>query len=205
MIEIRKLFKFEMAHVVRNAWSQRCAHSIHGHSYTAEIFLKGDKLDSAGMVLDFGLLKKFLHPFIDSFDHATWLWSADDPSILELFQKKFARVIISPFTSSAEVQALTFYEVTVRLLHTLRSHPELALDYMTKEELRQLDRVEVSSVIVHETATGYAQVRSRSFENEDAHQMYFSEDIISEWPEHFLKLFKSAFPLWQNKVITENK
>ncbi|MBP8064536.1 MAG: 6-carboxytetrahydropterin synthase QueD, partial [Acinetobacter sp.] len=29
---IRKLFKFENAHVVRNCTSDRCKRSIHGHS-----------------------------------------------------------------------------------------------------------------------------------------------------------------------------
>ncbi|HCN16273.1 MAG TPA: 6-carboxytetrahydropterin synthase QueD, partial [Moraxellaceae bacterium] len=32
-MRIRKLFKFENAHIVRNCSSDRCKYSIHGHSY----------------------------------------------------------------------------------------------------------------------------------------------------------------------------
>lgn len=54
---IRKLFKFENAHVVRNCTSDRCKRSIHGHSYKVELLLKASKLDHGQMVYDFGLLK----------------------------------------------------------------------------------------------------------------------------------------------------
>ena len=53
---IRKLFKFEGSHIVRNCTSDRCSHSLHGHSYKVELFLTADHLDNAGMVVDFGLL-----------------------------------------------------------------------------------------------------------------------------------------------------
>ena len=54
---IRKLFKFEGAHIVRDCSSDRCKKSIHGHSYLAEVKFKASHLDNAGMVLDFGLMK----------------------------------------------------------------------------------------------------------------------------------------------------
>lgn len=54
---IRKLFKFENAHIVRNCTSDRCKRSIHGHSYKVELLLKANRLDHGQMVYDFGLLK----------------------------------------------------------------------------------------------------------------------------------------------------
>lgn len=42
---IRKQFKFEGAHIVRNCTSQRCRENIHGHSYIVEVFITSDKLD----------------------------------------------------------------------------------------------------------------------------------------------------------------
>ena len=33
---IRKLFKFENAHIVRGCSTQRCRASLHGHSYKVE-------------------------------------------------------------------------------------------------------------------------------------------------------------------------
>lgn len=60
---IRKLFKFENAHVVRNCTSDRCKRSIHGHSYKVELLLKASKLDHGQMVYDFGLLKGVIMTF----------------------------------------------------------------------------------------------------------------------------------------------
>ncbi|MBY0444649.1 MAG: 6-carboxytetrahydropterin synthase, partial [Burkholderiales bacterium] len=42
---IRKLFKFENAHIVRNCSSERCRSSIHGHSYRVEVLLEANALD----------------------------------------------------------------------------------------------------------------------------------------------------------------
>jgi len=42
---IRKKFRFEGAHIVRNCTSKRCRENIHGHSYEVEVFVKSDALD----------------------------------------------------------------------------------------------------------------------------------------------------------------
>ena len=42
---IRKLFKFENAHIVRGCSTRRCSHSIHGHSYKVELLLEAFALD----------------------------------------------------------------------------------------------------------------------------------------------------------------
>jgi 6-pyruvoyl tetrahydropterin synthase/QueD family protein len=67
---IRKLFRFENAHIVRNCSSDRCSRSIHGHSYQVEILLEAHALDNGQMIYDFGLLKGHIKDLIDSFDHA---------------------------------------------------------------------------------------------------------------------------------------
>jgi len=64
---IRKLFKFENAHIVRNCTSDRCKRSIHGHSYKVELLLKANRLDHGQMVYDFGLLKGVIKDLFDSF------------------------------------------------------------------------------------------------------------------------------------------
>ena len=53
---IRKLFRFENAHIVRGCSTRRYAHSIHGHSYKVELLLEAHALDHGQMVYDFGLL-----------------------------------------------------------------------------------------------------------------------------------------------------
>ena len=74
---IRKLFKFEGSHIVRNCTSERCSQSIHGHSYLVEVFLESTRLDNAGMVMDFGLMSSF-KDIVDMFDHTHLLWDKDD-------------------------------------------------------------------------------------------------------------------------------
>tara|TARA_B100001063_G_scaffold247086_1_gene290093 strand:+ start:3433 stop:3723 length:291 start_codon:yes stop_codon:yes gene_type:complete len=75
---IRKKFKFEGAHIVRNCSTRRCKKSIHGHLYVVEVFFSSNKLNNGYMVLDFGLTKKHIKNIIDSFDHAYSLWSGEE-------------------------------------------------------------------------------------------------------------------------------
>jgi len=42
---IRKLFKFENAHIVRECSTLRCSKNIHGHSYKVEVLLESNYLD----------------------------------------------------------------------------------------------------------------------------------------------------------------
>ena len=74
---IRKLFKFEGAHIVRNCTSVRCRENIHGHSYIVEVFLTSNKLDDGYMITDFARLAK-IKELIDSFDHSYILWNKED-------------------------------------------------------------------------------------------------------------------------------
>ncbi|MGE8610252.1 MAG: 6-pyruvoyl trahydropterin synthase family protein, partial [Acinetobacter baumannii] len=98
---IRKLFKFENAHVVRNCTSDRCKRSIHGHSYKVELLLKASKLDHGQMVYDFGLLKGVIKDLFDSFDHAICFWEKDDPQYIDACKTFSARWISLPVSPSA--------------------------------------------------------------------------------------------------------
>lgn len=77
---IRKLFKFESAHIVRGCSSRRCSRSLHGHSYRIELLLEAHSLDNGQMVYDFGLLKGDVRDLIDAFDHAVTFWTATTPT-----------------------------------------------------------------------------------------------------------------------------
>ena len=101
-MRIRKLFKFENAHIVRNCSSERCKHSIHGHSYQIELILEAKRLDHGQMVYDFGLLKSSIKDIIDSFDHAICFWNKDDPEYIAACKKFSARWISLPVSPSAE-------------------------------------------------------------------------------------------------------
>ena len=177
---IRKLFKFENAHIVRDCTTQRCSENIHGHSYKIEILLESNYLDDGQMVYDFGLTKRTIKEMIDSFDHAITLWSKDDKEYLESMKKYSNRWVELPVSPSAEQFSRIIYLIVERILECT--------------EMQNGEReVKLHSIIVHETETGYAQ----GFK-EDAHSVLmgtikledilFSKQVQKEWSD--LELWK---------------
>ncbi|WP_044424761.1 6-pyruvoyl trahydropterin synthase family protein [Acinetobacter pittii] len=170
---IRKLFKFENAHVVRNCTSDRCKRSIHGHSYKVELLLKASKLDHGQMVYDFGLLKGVIKDLFDSFDHAICFWEKDDSQYIDACQTFSARWISLPVSPSAEQFSRIFFYLAQQVLQS------------TVTQNGEGD-VEVYSVIVHETDTGYAQSFIEDIQNEQMgilslDGIVFSEQIQIDW------------------------
>ena len=103
------MFKFENAHIVRFCSSKRCKTSIHGHSYRAEILLESNFLDNAGMVYDFGLMKRNIGCIIDSFDHCTTIFRGDNEEYKNDLKKHSARWIEIPLNPSAEQFCRIFF------------------------------------------------------------------------------------------------
>jgi len=172
---IRKLFKFENAHIVRDCTTQRCSENIHGHSYKIEVLLESNYLDDGQMVYDFGLTKLYIKELIDSFDHAITLWSKDDSKYVEAMKTYSNRWVELPVSPSAEQFSRVIYLMVERVL---------ACTHMQNGERE----VKLHSIIVHETETGYAQ----GFK-EDAHSklmgkisledIIFSSQVRSEWSD----------------------
>lgn len=170
---IRKLFKFENAHIVRNCTSDRCKRSIHGHSYKVELLLKASKLDHGQMVYDFGLLKGVIKDLYDSFDHAICFWESDSAEYIQACKTFSARWVSLPVSPSAEQFSRIFFYLAQQVLAS------------TETQNGEGD-VEVYSVIVHETDTGYAQSFAEDISNEQMgllklEHIEFSEQIVSEW------------------------
>jgi len=187
---IRKLFKFENAHIVRDCTTQRCSENIHGHSYKIEVLLESNYLDDGQMVYDFGLTKRYIKELIDSFDHAITLWSRDDTKYVEAMKTYSNRWVELPVSPSAEQFSRVIYLLVERVL--------ACTDMQNGER-----EVKLHSIIVHETETGYAQ----GFK-EDAHSklmglveledIVFSPQVQSEW---------SDTALWEKllaKTLIEN-
>ena len=105
---IRKLFKFEGAHIVRHCSSEKCRENIHGHSYVVEVFLTSDKLDNGYMVMDFCRLDK-VKQFIESFDHTYSLWNREPEDFKAFIYQYNRRVAELPVSPSAEGYALLFF------------------------------------------------------------------------------------------------
>lgn len=170
---IRKKYLFEGAHIVRNCSSDRCKRSIHGHSYTVEVFFTADKFDNGMMLLDFGLTKGTIKDLIDSFDHAYSLWDQESGPFIDFIEDNSARWIKMPVSPSAEAYSLMF----LRCIDAILKNTQLA---------NGEGNVQVSSVRVHETATGYAEAFRADLDNENFPQftiedVEFSEQIREEW------------------------
>jgi len=173
---IRKLFKFENAHIVRNCTSRRCSRSIHGHSYKVEVKLESNFLDNGQMVYDFGLTKLYIKDIIDSFDHAITLWKDDNKEYIE-FAKKFSeRYVILPVNPSAEQFSRVFFVIIDRILNLI--------EYKNQEK-----NVKLHSIVVHETDTGWAECfreDAYNFKNMgeiDLKDIVFSKRIQEEWKD----------------------
>ena len=170
---IRKLFKFENAHIVRGCSTQKCSQNIHGHSYKIEVLLESNYLDNGQMVYDFGLTKRYIKELIESFDHAITLWSKDDISYVSDMKKHSTRWIELPVSPSAEQFSRVIFLMVERVLNCTG---------MVNGERN----VTLHSIIVHETESGYAQ----GF-REDAYSklmglirldnIFFSENIKKSW------------------------
>ncbi len=175
---IRKLFKFENAHIVRGCSTAKCSQNIHGHSYRVEVLLESNYLDNGDMIYDFGLMKLSIKELIDAFDHAITIWSKDNLDYIQDMKKHSKRWIELPVSPSAEQFSRVIYLIIERILE---------LTVMQNSERN----IKLNSIIVHETQTGYAQAYK-----EDAHSrlmgkiklknIIFSSQIKEDWSDNLL-------------------
>jgi 6-pyruvoyltetrahydropterin/6-carboxytetrahydropterin synthase len=172
---IRKLFKFENAHVVRGCSTQRCRASIHGHSYKVEVLFESKYLDNGQMVYDFGLMKRGMKELIDSFDHGVAIWDRDDESYIASMKEHSNRWVILPVSPSCEQFSRILFLMIDRMLGSTQ---------MINGERG----VKLHSIIVHETETGYAQANEEDAYSElmgliDLNAIHFSDEVRSEWSD----------------------
>jgi len=182
---IRKMFEFENAHIVRFCSSKLCKTSIHGHSYKIEILLESKYLDNAGMVYDFGLLKQEIRQIVDSFDHAITLYKDDKQEYLEQMKRYSERWVSLPVNVSAE----NFCRIFFVLIDTL----------LQKTQMQNGEKgVNLQSIIIHETRTGYAQgFRSDAYSEFlppiRLSDIEFSSSIKAQWnDENFYEKLKNS-------------
>lgn len=68
MYRLRIETEFDAAHKLKG-YQGKCA-NLHGHTWKVEAFILGEKLDSVGMIIDFGLLKNRLKDITECLDHS---------------------------------------------------------------------------------------------------------------------------------------
>ncbi|WP_310438845.1 6-pyruvoyl tetrahydropterin synthase family protein [Sulfuricurvum sp.] len=172
---IRKLFKFENAHVVRGCSTQRCRASIHGHSYKVEVLFESAYLDNGQMIYDFGLMKQGIKELIDSFDHAVAIWDGDETEYIEAMKSHSNRWAMLPVSPSCEQFSRIMFVMIDKLI------------WFTKM-VNGEKMVRLSSIIVHETETGYAQCFREDAYSElmgliKLEDIHFSDEVRQGWSD----------------------
>lgn len=183
---IRKLYRFEAAHIVRNCSSDRCKYSLHGHSFRCELELTADRLDAGQMVYDFGLLKRHVKDFLDAFDHATLFWERESAQFRRAVERHSRRWIRMPVSPTAEqLSRVIFVGARALLAATERANGDEA--------------ARVHSVTLHETDTGCAQCFEDDADNPamgvvDPARIAFSPAVKADWrdPRMWDKLLSGA-------------
>ncbi len=164
---IRKLFKFENAHIVRGCSSVKCRSSIHGHSYKVEVLFESNYLDNGQMVYDFGLMKQNIKDLVESFDHAITLWSGDNAEYIRDMKKHSHRWVELPVSPSAEQFARVIF-IMIDML------------FQSTKGINGEKEVKLHSIIVHETDTGYAQAFREDAYNAQMGQITLEDIVFSD-------------------------
>lgn len=67
MFELKILADFAAAHQLKMVGTK--CENLHGHNWKIEVFVKGKKLNEAGVLIDFGELKVLVSQIINRLDH----------------------------------------------------------------------------------------------------------------------------------------
>lgn len=98
MHELCKQFRFDSAHTLERVIETESSRRIHGHSYRAEVAVRGEPDPQSGMLLDLGLFERALGQVHDALDHrlldevegigpatlenlASWIWRRLEPAL----------------------------------------------------------------------------------------------------------------------------
>lgn len=69
MFELSKQFRFDAAHTLDRSIQTESSRRIHGHSYRAEVTVRGRPDPVSGMIVDLGMLEQRMEDARDALDH----------------------------------------------------------------------------------------------------------------------------------------
>ncbi len=67
MFELKVVTGFAAAHQLKMV-AEQCE-NLHGHNWKVEVCVAGEKLDPAGVLIDFGILKQYVRDIVKRLDH----------------------------------------------------------------------------------------------------------------------------------------
>lgn len=121
----------------------------HGHTRKVEIVMESSELDENQMVCDFKIVKTALGDWLDQFDHAMCMNTAD-PAYSEFKARYGDRVIgFENQDPTTELMAKTFYD------HAVQALSDYAVSANARYPLRP--EVRLVSVRVWETSSSWAE------------------------------------------------
>jgi 6-pyruvoyltetrahydropterin/6-carboxytetrahydropterin synthase len=106
MFEISKELTFDSGHRL-SKHNGKCFH-LHGHTYKAEVTLRGNTLHEVGYLIDFTDVKELLKEITDRLDHKTLLFK-DDKLNQEIYNVAPEHCILLDFEPTAENIAKYLY------------------------------------------------------------------------------------------------
>lgn len=103
MFELSKQFRFDAAHTLDRSINTESSRRIHGHSYRAEVTVRGRPDPGTGMVIDLAILERTMadahealdHRFLDEINDlgpatmenlSRWIWNRLSPEVGNLFK-----------------------------------------------------------------------------------------------------------------------
>jgi 6-pyruvoyltetrahydropterin/6-carboxytetrahydropterin synthase len=103
MFELSKQFRFDAAHTLDRSIQTESSRRIHGHSYRAEVTVRGRPDPATGMIVDLGLLESSMAEARDALDHrfldeindlgpatmenlSLWIWNRLKPVVVNLWK-----------------------------------------------------------------------------------------------------------------------
>ena len=67
MYELKVVTKFAAAHQLTMVGSK--CENLHGHNWKVEVYVTGEKTNTAGVLMDFGIIKKHVREIMSMLDH----------------------------------------------------------------------------------------------------------------------------------------
>ena len=67
MYELKVVTRFAAAHQLTMVGTK--CENMHGHNWRVEVYVVGEKLDEAGVLVDFGVIKKYVAEIMTMLDH----------------------------------------------------------------------------------------------------------------------------------------
>ena len=103
MFELEVSAAFEAAHFI-DGYRGKCQ-NLHGHNWTVEALVRGQELDSLGMLIDFKIIKAELNKVLDEFDHRflneLGAFAQENPTAENLARKIYERLSKSEIFNGA--------------------------------------------------------------------------------------------------------